>query len=57
MWDTREKNGLSLLDHISIKDLQSWVVQAHGLHLMTGLAGSLSLQMVPLLQPLSADLS
>ena len=55
MWDTREKSGLSLLDHISIKDLQSWVVQAHGLHLMTGLAGSLSLQMVPLLQPLSAD--
>jgi uncharacterized protein (UPF0264 family) len=55
MWDTREKNGLSLLDHISIKDLQSWVVQAQGLDLMTGLAGSLSLQMVPLLQPLSAD--
>ena len=45
MWDTRLKNGLSLLDYMALPDLQTKLLQAKQLHLITGIAGSLSIAM------------
>lgn len=55
MLDTRKKQGLTLLDHFDLETLKQWVAEAKSLNLMTGLAGSLSCQMWPILSSFSSD--
>jgi len=55
MLDTSIKNGKTLLDHVSLKQLELFVVEAKSEMLFVGLAGSLRLQDVELLTTLEAD--
>ncbi|MFA7592378.1 MAG: (5-formylfuran-3-yl)methyl phosphate synthase [Thiohalobacteraceae bacterium] len=55
MLDTADKAAGRLLQHASIETLQAFVQRAHGLGLLTGLAGSLRIEDIPTLLPLAAD--
>lgn len=55
MLDTADKTAGRLLQHVSIKTLRTFVQRAHGLGLLTGLAGSLRIEDISTLLPLSAD--
>lgn len=49
MLDTATKNGLGLLNHLSLPRLGRFIESAHRVGLISGLAGSLGIQDVPLL--------
>lgn len=55
MLDTVKKDGSSLLDYISLEDLQRFVESAKFSKLQSGLAGSLKLEHVPILAALNPD--
>ncbi|MGA7981206.1 MAG: (5-formylfuran-3-yl)methyl phosphate synthase [Chromatiaceae bacterium] len=55
MLDTADKKAGRLLDHASLCRLERFVARARSLSLLTGLAGSLRLEDVPMLLPLSPD--
>lgn len=55
MLDTAIKNGQRLGHHLSDAALQDFVDQAQALDLLTGLAGSLSIEDLPRLHSLGAD--
>lgn len=55
MLDTADKTGGRLLQHAPLGMLQAFVTRARGLGLLTGLAGSLRIDDIPVLLPLSAD--
>lgn len=55
MLDTARKNGQSLTDWLSLKQLSEFVVEARIAGLVTGLAGSLKVDDIALLESLGAD--
>ncbi len=55
MLDTANKDGSSLLSHLSLEDLMVFVRSAHLCGLKSGLAGSLKLEHVPILTGLTPD--
>jgi uncharacterized protein (UPF0264 family) len=55
MLDTVKKDGSSLLDYISLKDLRCFVESAKFYKLQSGLAGSLKQEHVPVLAALNPD--
>ena len=55
MLDTAMKDGRSLLNHLPEQAIVDFLRQARLRHLITGLAGSLSIQDIPRLLPLAPD--
>jgi uncharacterized protein (UPF0264 family) len=55
MLDTAIKDGKTLLDFLSPKQVKSFVDEAHGLGLKTALAGSLKIENLPQLCALGVD--
>ncbi len=55
MLDTAVKDGLSLLHHLSLSQLGSFIESAHKAGLVSGLAGSLRIEDVPALLRLKPD--
>lgn len=55
MLDTAVKDGFGLLSHLSLSELNNFVKLAHSAGLVSGLAGSLSIQDIPKLLSLKAD--
>lgn len=56
MIDTAEKNGRSLLEHLSLEDLKSFVDDAHGIGIFAALAGSLRLGDMELIKGTGCDI-
>ena len=56
MLDTAVKDGRSLLDHLSRRELRRFVDEAHSLGLKAALAGSLKLEHIPACLELGADI-
>lgn len=55
MLDTAVKDGHSLLDHLSLSKLGSFIESAHSAGLVSGLAGSLRIEDIPALLRLKPD--
>ncbi len=55
MIDTYQKNGRTLLDHLTDKELYTFVQQVHSQQQIAGLAGSLSIDQVQSLLAIGAD--
>ncbi|ADJ27006.1 (5-formylfuran-3-yl)methyl phosphate synthase [Nitrosococcus watsonii] len=55
MLDTAIKDDFGLLSHLSLSELNNFVKLARSVRLISGLAGSLSIQDIPKLLPLRAD--
>lgn len=55
MLDTATKNGLGLLNHLSIQSLNKFVFEAKSAGLLCGLAGALRIENIQQLRPLDAD--
>lgn len=55
MVDTATKDGQRLFDHWSEQQLSDFVTQAHGLNMLCGLAGALTIEDIALLKPFNAD--
>jgi dihydroneopterin aldolase len=55
MLDTAGKGGGGLLDHIDLSRLEDFVTEVRTLDMLSGLAGSLRLEDIPVLQPLQPD--
>jgi uncharacterized protein (UPF0264 family) len=55
MLDTAIKNGRNLLSHLSLRGLSNFIELARSCGLVSGLAGSLRIQDIPVLLPLKPD--
>ena len=55
MLDTAEKNGLGLLDYLTVDLLADFIREAKQMDLLCGLAGALKLEDITVLTPLDAD--
>lgn len=55
MLDTADKRRGRLVDHLPLSSLSTFIDEARAAHLLTGLAGSLRLEDLRLLSPLSPD--
>jgi uncharacterized protein (UPF0264 family) len=55
MLDTAIKNGHGLLSHLSLRELSNFVELVRSCGLVSGLAGSLRIQDIPVLLPLKPD--
>lgn len=56
MIDTARKNGKTLLDHMSLRDLDSFTCDAHSRGLFAALAGSLGLRDIEKLKRIDCDI-